>query len=137
MHDLGALWRSRRWRKLLNLIDHLPQNTWFQQALSEDVDHAVMLLKARDEAKRRGEPPPPSGPGLKTWSPEVEVMTRVLDAVNGVGYNVLIAAGGKPKKPKAAPRPPTAMERAKLRYRQERHDILKRRMLPHLYPDDE
>ena len=138
MHDIGALWRSRRWRKLLNLIDHLPQNTWFHQAVSEDVDHAVMLLKAQKEARRRGIEPPPSGPSMRSWSPEVDALTKVLDAVNNLSYITAAAnGGGKAKKPKVAPRPPTAMERAKLRLRQEEHAILVRRMLPHQYGNDE
>jgi hypothetical protein len=134
--DLGGLWRSRNCRKLLNLIDHLPQNTWYHQAISEDVEHAMMLIKAREEAEKRGIDPPPSGPALRSWSPEVDIMTRVLDAVNNVAYVTGKASGGKGKPPKPAPRPPSAMERAKLRLRAERHAILVRRMLPHLADDD-
>ena len=135
--NLGALWRSRNIRRLLNLIDHLPQNTWYHQAISEDVEHAVMLIKSQEEAKRRGIDPPPSGPSLRSWSPEVDAMTRVLDAVNNVAFITAKAAGGKGKPPKASPRPPTAMERAKLKVKQERHAILRARMLPHLYGADD
>lgn len=136
--DFGALWRSRRWRKLLNLIDHLPQNTWYHQMVSEDVDHAVMLIKAQEEAKRRGHAPPPSGPAMRSWSPEVDALTKVLDAVNNLTFVTAKAGGSKTtKQPKPAPRPETAMERAKLRLRAERHAILRARMLPHIYGDDE
>ena len=135
--DLGRLWRSRNCRKLLNLIDHLPQNTWYHQMISEDVEHAVMLLRAREDAEKRGVQPPPSGPSLRSWSPEVDVMTRVLDAVNNVAYATIKAAGGKGKPPKSSPRPPTAMEKARLKIKAERHAILRARMLPHLYGNDD
>lgn len=136
-HNVGTLWRSRRWRFLLNLIDHLPQNTWYHAAVSTDVDHAVMLLKAQEEAKRKGAAGPPSGPSMRSWSPEVDVGHKILDAVNGVGYAVAKSNGGNVKPPKPAPRPPTAMETARLRYRNEKHAILVRRMLPHQYRDDD
>jgi hypothetical protein len=64
-------------------------------------------------------------------------MTRVLDAVNNVAYVSAKAAGGKGKPPKVSPRPATAMERAKLKVKQERHAILRARMLPHLYGNDD
>lgn len=135
--DVGRLWRSRHWRKLLNLIDHLPQNTWYHQAISTDIDHAVMLLEAQEAAKKRGDEPPPAGPALRSWSPEVDMLARVLDATNQVAFVIGKANGAKGKAPKPAQRPPTAMETAKLRFRQKRHDILVRRMLPHQFQDDE
>ena len=137
--DLGGLWRSRHWRKLLNLIDHLPQNTWYHQMISEDVEHAMMILRAQERAKQRGDSEQAAkGPQVRTWSPEVDVMTKVLDAVNNVAYTIAKSNGSKSAKtPKPALRPQTAMERARLRLRQERHDILVRRMLPHQFQNDE
>jgi hypothetical protein len=139
MFDLGGLWRSRQWRKLLNLIDHLPQDTWYHQMISEDIEHAMMILRAQKRAKERGDRvEPPKGPQVKTWSPEVDALTRVLDAVNNVAYVTAKGAGSKSiKPPRPALRPQTAMERAKLRLRQEEHDILVRRMLPHQFPADD
>jgi hypothetical protein len=98
-YSVGALWRSRRWRFLLNLIDHLPQNTWYHAAVSTDVDHAMMLLRAQDEAKRRGDTPPPSGPSMASWSPEVDVGHKILDATKEVAYAVAKSQGANVKAP--------------------------------------
>lgn len=132
---MGGLWRSRRWRFLLNLIDHLPQNTWYHDMVSQDIEHAMMMLRAQDAAKRRGESVVErKGPSLRTWSPEVDRLTRIIEELKMLqSLTVAVGSGSKPKKVKPEPRPQTAMETARLRLRNERHAILRARMLPHLY----
>lgn len=136
-HDVGTLWRSRRWRLLLNLIDHLPQNTWYQAAVSTDVDHAMMVLEAQREAKknrRPGEAPP--GPSLAIWSPEVDKLAQIIDELRGVQVAVVRSQGGKAKDPKLVPRPTTAMELARLRLKTRDHEKMVSRLLPHRQSDD-
>ncbi len=138
MHDVGTLWRSRQWRMLLNLIDHLPQNTWYQAAMSTDPEHAAMLLEARDKAKKAGQPDPgPSAPSLAIWSPEVDMLAKVVDGIGGVQAAVIASGGGKPKEPKPVPRPANAMETARLRRKQAEHEKMKARLLPIRQSDDE
>lgn len=137
--DPGALWRSREWRKLLNLIDHLPQNTWYQAAVSEDVEHQEMLLDAREAAEKNGTPHdgPPS-PSLAIWSPEVDKLAELIDVSRAVYAATVKAGGGKPKDPQPVPRPKSAMESAKLRRRKREHDALVSRLVPsRAQPDDE
>lgn len=137
-HDVGTLWRSRRWRLLLNLIDHLPQNTWYQAAVSTDVEHAMMVLEAQKEAKKRKRPgDAPPGPSLAIWSPEVDMLAKVVDAIGWTTFAVAKSQGGKPKEPKAVPRPATAMEVARLRIKQRDHETMKARLLPQRQSDDE
>lgn len=129
--DPGALWRSRQWRLLLNLIDHLPQNTWYQAAVSMDPEHAEMVIAAQEKARKSGEPDPgPKAPSMAIWSPEVDMLAKVLDAVNGVMTAVIKSAGGNPKDPKPTPRPANAMEVARLRKRSREHEKMKARLLP-------
>lgn len=129
--DPGALWRSRQWRKLLNLIDYLPQNTWYQAALSLDPEHAEMVIAAQEKAKKTGEPDPgPRSPSLSIWSPEVDMLAKVVDGVNGVAYAVAKSNGGKADVPKPTPRPSNAMEVARLRKRNREHEKMKSRLLP-------
>lgn len=135
--DVGELWRSRRWRKLLNLIDHLPQDTWYSHEVSQDVEHAMMLIQAQERAKRAGIAPPPAGPSMATYSPEVERLDRVIDAVNFGAHKVAGTNGYKGEAPKPQQRPTNAMEIARYRLKMEAHDRLRRRMLPHIYGDSE
>lgn len=129
--DPGALWRSRQWRMLLNLIDHLPQNTWYQAAVNMDPEHAEMVIQAREQAKKSGAPDPgPPLPSLAIWSPEVDKLAQIIDELRGVQVAIVRSQGGKAKDPKPTPRPGNAMESARLRKRQREHDQLKVRLLP-------
>lgn len=137
--DPGALWRSREWRKLLNLIDHLPQNTWYQAAVSEDVEHQEMLLEAREAAKDNGTPNEgPPAPSLAVWSPEVDKLAELIDVARATYAAVVKSGGGKPKDPQPVRRPVSAMESARLRRKQRQHEALSARLVPkRTQPDDE
>ena len=139
--DLQALWKARRWRKLLNLIDHLPQNSWYHEAVSNDPEHVERIT----EAISRGEASAPSqedtGPPLHTWSPELSALTDVTDRLIRIEHTlVAIDASNKkgakrPQMPKMSPRPKTAMQTASRAAeharRRKKHEDLVARMLPH------
>lgn len=134
--DLTTLWKQRRFRFLLNMIDHLPRHSWYTEAVSNDEEHAEMLAKA-DAARTEGNDEP-YHPPLHTWSDEVAVLTDILDATRRVGYAIIASnaeKGKAGKPPEPAPRPQTALERLKKRakydVRKERHDALAKRLLPH------
>jgi hypothetical protein len=71
------LWRARRWRRLLNLIDHLPRNSFYSQAVMNDPEHMEML----DRVKSKGGSGPKPLPPLATWSYEVDMLATVNDSV--------------------------------------------------------
>lgn len=120
------LWRSRQVRRLLNLIDHLPQNTRFYEQVANDEEYAEMLLEAQERAEREGAAPPPTGSPIHSWSPEVSILAVVVDKLS-----VLVEAQkAKPGQVMPYPRPKTAMERVKLRRRQSQHDNLVAQMVP-------
>jgi hypothetical protein len=124
--DLATEWRSRRWRRLLNLIDHLPRNSAYFQALSNDDLFAAQMLDQEDTAKAGAKR------AMSEWSVEVELLSSLLDRV-GELISVTLAAAGAKKPPKVtpAPRPATAVERVRNRRRWEKHQWLTARMLPH------
>lgn len=136
--DLGDLWRGRRWRLLLDIIDRLPAHSWYAAAVSQDEEHAKMLAEAiasQPEGKNDGDKQHPS---LTTWTPEVAAMTNVLDAVRSVQHAIVAVnseKGKAPKPPDPAPRPVTPLEkaikRAQFDRRKAKHDALAARMLPH------
>lgn len=94
-----------------------------------DPEHAKMLVEARKRAKDTSES---WAPPMATWSPEVDALHKVLDAVNGVRYIVAAANSEKgkgPKPPKPHPRPRTAIERMENQSRRESHEKLANRIL--------
>lgn len=126
--DLGTEWRARRFRKLLNAIDGLPRHSGFVEALTSDDDWAEQVLAA-------GEPENLPARRMSEWSPVVEQLTNILDAVREQTAVAVAAAGGKPNKVKPSPRPKTALERVRKRRRTEQHRSLVARLLPHKAAD--
>lgn len=132
------MWRARRWRKLLNLIDHLPRHTYYAQAVAEDPDHMAAIEKAVGSSEASGPAPLPK---LAWWTPEVDKLTDVLDAIRSlqdvlIRVNVEAAAAKKMKPPEPTPRPGRpriAGDRVKPSTADQmaRHKSIVARMLPH------
>lgn len=136
-YDLGALWRARRWTLLLDILDRLPAHSQYAAAVSMDEDHAKMMAESLAARKDAGDERDTAGPSLTTWTPEVAMLTNILDAVRGVQHAVVAVNAGKqaPPAPDPTPRPVTPLERAMKRVeyerRKARHEALAARMLPH------
>lgn len=136
--DLGQLWRSRRWRLLLNLIDHLPRHSYYSHAVAHDEEHAKLLAKAQAERAEQGEQKAPSPP-LFQWTPEVNALADLIDAVHSMHHTLRLVNSDPKKKqptpPAPYPRPQTAIQgatqRAKHEARRKRHEALVARVLPH------
>lgn len=117
---MGALWRSRQWRKLLNLIDHLPRSSYFIEAVSVDEEWA----KAQTgDPKVRAE-------RLSEWSPEVAMMANAFDRLGNLMAVMIAVAGGKPPTITPHPRPITASQRLERQRQDADHDALVRRLTP-------
>ena len=136
--DLGELWRRRQYRRLLQLIDHLPSHSHYTAAMMDDPEHAKMIAEAQAKASAAGKGGSgDSSPSLTTWTPEVAVMTRVLDAVKGVQHSIVLANAdpkkATPQPPEPEPRPKTLLmresKRAENQMRQAAHEKLAARML--------
>lgn len=132
--DLGELWRARRWRTLLDIIDHLPAHSWYSSAVSTDEEHAKMIAESLAARESEGEQTP-SGPPLHTWTPEVAALTTVIDCLRSLEHTLAAVNGNKGERPKPMPRPGTPLEgaikRAKHAARKAQHDALTLRLLPH------
>lgn len=139
--DLAEMWRSRRWRTLLATIDRIPSHSLYSEAVSMDQEHADMLAASIAERSQGDGPTEPTGPALRTWTPELKAMTDLIDAVRKVEWAVIAAAAGKkaPNPPEPLPRPTSlmaaAMKKAENKRRLEAHKSLAQRLLPHKRPD--
>lgn len=116
---MGVLWRQRRWRLLLNLIDHLPADSYTNDLLVNDEDYARMVLKERKRRQKAGEEKTPGGPSMATWSPEVNLLAVIADRLAAV----IESNSTKPRKVVPYARPQTAFDRLE---REEMHAIHER-----------
>lgn len=135
--NLGEMWRRREWRRLLNLIDHLPRWSYYSTAVANDDDHAEALAKAQANAPKAEEAEDPGLPQT-LFTPEVGALADLVDAVNRLDFHLVAINSDKgkgPKTPKPYPRPRTALDRARKRAEAQRrlrvHQSLVERMLPH------
>lgn len=127
------LWQRRRWRYLLNLIDHLPQNSYFHQAVSLDEEHAAMLAAAGAFEHKDGEAS--WSPPIATYSPEVEAAWTIVNELRALRHT-MIAMKSKtpPAPPEMIPRPKTAFDKYASNSnetRAKKHRELAARVLPH------
>lgn len=134
--DLGALWRERRWRLLLNLIDRLPRATWTHQAMANHPEYAERAAAAI-AARRAKEDAEEWSPPLVESSPEVMATYSLIDAVNALRATLIMAnskPGAQPPKIPPHPRPTslvtTMLEKAQRQARWSAHEKLAARVLP-------
>lgn len=133
--DLATEWRSRRWRRLLNIIDHLPRNSHFVQASLDDEELAWAVVpelerrRAAEGSASRPEPLP-----LAEYSPEVDATYHLTDRVGFLIDAVVASSGGTPPRITPIERPETAFDRVRKTVRYEirlaAHRSLVSRLLP-------
>lgn len=122
--DLADEWKSRRWRRLLNMIDNLPRDSFMQEAMADDEALAEHMLAGA---------PPTEKPPARRWSEygiQVELLAGIYDRLAEVPNAIAAANGAKPRKIKPYPRPVTAMERVRDRRAKQKHRSLVSRLLP-------
>lgn len=137
--DLGTMFRARQWRRLLNMIDHLPRNSWYTETMSNDEEHAKLLSEAmaKRNSSEEGEAARGTGhPPMRVWTQESSMLAEILDGIRNLTYTLRAVNGDKTAKPPVpTPRPITALEvqarRARHNERQRRHETLVGRLLPH------
>lgn len=117
--DLSRLWRARRWRRLLVLIDGLPAWSRFGAAFADDDEYAEAALSRDGERK-------PSPPSLAYWDPILDVLNDIRDRI---ADNLAAATGGKVRIPPRE-RPMTALDRAREGQARQRQLTLVKRLLP-------
>lgn len=106
------------------MIDGLPRNSCYFEAVVQDDDLALAMIRANkgDErhAKRR----------MREWSAEAELLSTIADRVAELIQATLAARGVKPQPVRPVPRPENALERVRYRERVRRHRSLVARVLP-------
>lgn len=124
--EFGKLWRARKFRRLLSLVDQLPPATRFSNAVANDEEHVERLLASGVQPSQA-----PTGPSLAEWTPVVALLTDISDQLQGLTVATLAAggAGANAGKVKPRPRPTTAFDTVKHRQALARHEALVRRVI--------
>lgn len=112
--DLAELWRARRWRTLLNIVEHLPSTSHFVAAMADDDEAAELLPEPR-----------PGPPALTEFGPVEQRLTLIADRLGEVVTAVYNTVAKKPQKPPPPlPRPETAHDRLRRSRRRARHNLV-------------
>lgn len=123
--ELGLLWRNRRWKRLLRLVDNLPRNSRFAAAVANDEDHVRAVIKATE-----GQPKTSSAPSLADYTLESELLMEVVDLLQSNIHAVLAGAGAKGLgKIKPRRRPETAYQDVQLQMAQESYEKVRAKIM--------
>lgn len=118
------MWRQRRWRELLNILEMLPRTSAYAQAIATDEDLAEELANYPDD-RRAGK----WARSHRDYSAEVEMLSAVFDRIGELVRVVAASRGARGQPAQAAPRPVSAIERVRKRMTVERHRALVARVL--------
>ncbi len=120
--DLLDFFRGKfSWRKLKSLLNFLPAGSMVAEAIANDTELAEQLLEAE---KKRREKSPDTGPRVSEYSPEVQRLDNITDAIAYLTATVINVVGGKARQPRPAKRPETAFTRARQAATMARHHEL-------------
>lgn len=121
--SLRLLWQARDVQYLLNLIGRLPQNSHYAHAIATDEEYA----KAAAEHPGTGDVSEAPAPSMAAWSPEVDMLARLVDSVNALRIATIAASLPKGKTaPTFEPvrRPERAVTKVARQRRRAAHDRL-------------
>lgn len=124
--------RGAKIRRILNLLDHLPQGSAYRGAVLLDGEHLGAILEAQED-QAKSEPHPLQAEHGYTE----ELLAMLVDAVRENTSVAVAAAGGKPRPVKPLPRPETAAPQIDDTDRLKKHREVVSRVLPGRTPEQE
>jgi hypothetical protein len=115
--DLTGEWQSRRWRRLLNLLDGLRRTSHVSEALAMDEELAEIYL----ENERRREARPGGSRRYSEFTVEAELLSNVVDRLGELVIAQAMGRGARRRKVEPMPRPETALHRVRQRRARSTH----------------
>lgn len=118
--DLSIEWQSRRWRRLLNLLDGLRRTSHIHEAMALDEDLAELYLERenrdpetvqKQKAKRRP----------IEFSVEAELLSYAVDRLGELIVAQAVGRGARKRKVEPMPRPDSALHRVRQRQARSKH----------------
>lgn len=109
MDILDFFRRRYSWRKLCVLVGQLPKGSayWTARLQDEELAEAILAEEAQSDVPRDK----PSGPDIRDYTPDNQLLTQVVDKLSVVVHLLELLGGGKPGRIKPLPKPVTAMDR--------------------------
>jgi hypothetical protein len=117
--DLTAEWRSRRWRRLLNLLDGLRRTSHTHEAMTDDEELAELHL----ERERKGLVPDKKKQHrrMSEFTIEAELLSYVVDRLGELIVAQAVGRGARRRKVEPMPRPDSAIHRVRQRRARNHH----------------
>lgn len=100
--DLHDLWRARQGVRILDLLNMLPRNSAYKQAILNDPDVAKRIVDQEEEADREGKAPPSFEWEISEFSPEVIALQRVERLLDELAVMTAQQVAGKKSKRRAS-----------------------------------
>jgi len=115
--DLSLLWRQRRFRALLDLIDQLPSASRLNEAILNDPEQAQLIAEDRErQLQEQGEQArKPWSPRLSEYDLHANLLRDLIQSVLGLRAAVIASGGGKPSPITDYPTPATEVDKAMAR----------------------
>lgn len=123
------MWRSRRWRRLLNILDQLPRTSAYAQALALDEDLAEQVSELPDTERKAQ-----WSRSHRDYTPEVEMLTAVFDRLGELIRVTAAVHGSRGKPPPLGPRPAYAVDRVRRQLARQRHQDVVGRLMKNRKP---
>lgn len=116
--DLTAEWQSRRWRRLLNLLDGLRRNSHVSEAFAMDEELAEIYLEHEHDGRgQRSE----NSRKYSEYTAEVELLSYAVDRLGELIVAQAMGRGARRRKVEPMPRPQTALHRVRQRRARSKH----------------
>lgn len=91
--SLNHLWATRQWRLLLNIINRLPPNSHFNEAVTGDREVMMAMHEIEERRKEQGqESERPVGPRVSQVSEEARRLGEVVSLIRYLTRVVLVAS---------------------------------------------
>lgn len=115
--DLTAEWASRRWRRLLNMLDGLRRTTHVHEVLAADEELAALYLERERQGKVDGKPKR----RMAEFTVEAELLSYAVDRLGELIVAQAVGKGGRHRRVEPMPRPESAVHRVRERRTKNRH----------------
>jgi hypothetical protein len=118
------MWRTRRWRQLLDILEYLPRTSAYAQALATDEELAEEIAAVPEDDCQAV-----WSRSHRDYSSEVEMLTAVFDRLGELIRVTAAVRGARGKPPAPGPRPIYAVEKYRKRKKRMTHEQLVSRLI--------
>lgn len=124
--DLREDFQARRWRRLVNAINHLPYATHLREKMLNDPEMARQIVESQAKAKGAAV----SGIPVSEFTQSVAVLRDLITTTRGLQATLVAVNGGNKRPVEPYDGPITLLKAAETQRREDDHKALVARVLP-------